>query len=308
MQPLIFDIRRFALDDGPGIRTTVFFKGCPLACIWCHNPESIRPDAEISFRRESCLGCTSCASVCEAVTQGAAQPIERQRCTACGDCVEACPARALELKGRYYPPAELAGLLLRDRFLFEASGGGVTFSGGEPTLHRRYLAQVAAELRQHHVPMAIQTCGMFDFESFRDELLPFLDWVFFDLKLADPELHVFYTGQGNERILGNFRRLAAEARSRLVPRVPLVSGITATKDNLARLAELLKETGYDACDTLPYHPGGLAKRRQLGEESTPNLSDSPMSVDETQHWQAFIAQRLSAKQGSQAFHLHSINQ
>lgn len=294
VRPLIFDIRRFALDDGPGIRTTVFFKGCPLACLWCHNPESIRPASELRFRRELCLDCNSCATVCtdDALSPAGPEPIDRRRCTACGACAEACPTTALTTSGRYYPPAELVRLLLRDRILFETSGGGVTFSGGEPTLHRDYLLEVATELKRQGVPIAVQTCGWFDLASFRSGLLPLVDLIFFDLKLAEPEGHLRYTGRGNARILDNFRRLAATARARLVPRVPLVPGITATADNLAQLAALLKEAGFSHCETLPYHPGGIAKRQELGQAASPRLPDTPLSSAETQHWRQFIEQRL----------------
>lgn len=295
MQPLIFDIRRFALDDGPGIRTTVFFKGCPLACLWCHNPEAIRPEAGLFFQRDRCVGCGECAKACpdDAICLDGSARVNRQRCTLCGACADACPATALKMVGRYYPPAELVRLLLRDLPFFSVSGGGVTFSGGEPTLHSDYLQEILAALRSHGIHTALQTCGHFDLEPFRTRLLPLLDLIFFDLKLADPGRHRRFTGQDNTRIRDNFRRLAAEAGSRLVPRVPLVPEITATEENLQQIAALLNESGFDSCDLLPYHPGGLSKRQAMGEIPSPLVPDAMISQGEERQWRHFMQQRLA---------------
>ncbi len=263
--PLITNIRRFALDDGPGIRTTVFFKGCPLACIWCHNPECILPDNEIVFHREKCIECGRCAATCTAgaISMVSPQRVSRSECTACGDCAEVCPATALSLAGATYPVDVLIRRLLRDRLLFETSGGGVTFSGGEPTLHMEYLGLALAALKQAGIHTAIQTCGMFDAVRFIARILPYTDLVFFDLKLIDPAAHARFAGAPNALILENFRRLTAVAKEKLAPRVPLVPGITATRANLLGIARLLSELGYSDCATLPYNPGA-AKRLAVG--------------------------------------------
>lgn len=295
MRPLIFDIRRFALDDGPGIRTTVFLKGCPLACLWCHNPEAIRPEAGLVFHRELCLNCGECVKACsqDAICLDGLERIDRQRCTVCGICAKACPAMALKTVGSYYPPTELVRLLLRDLPFFAASKGGVTFSGGEPTLHIDYLQPVLTALKRQGIHTALQTCGHFDFEPFRASLLPLLDLIFFDLKLADTGQHLRFTGKNNTLIQENFRRLAAEARPRLIPRVPLVPGITATQDNLTQLAVLLKELGLVAYDLLPYHPGGLSKCRAMGETPSPLLPNTMLNQREEQRWRRFMQQQLA---------------
>ncbi|NOZ69311.1 MAG: glycyl-radical enzyme activating protein [Deferribacteres bacterium] len=161
-QPLIFNIRRFALDDGPGIRTTVFLKGCPLSCIWCHNPESMDPAAEVAFYPDRCILCGDCRRVCSegAVSMHDMQRINREQCTACGRCADICPAGAVELIGGYYLAGELVEILLRDRVFYETSNGGVTFSGGEPALYTRYLQPVMEELKKNNIHIAIQTSGI----------------------------------------------------------------------------------------------------------------------------------------------------
>lgn len=198
--PLIFDIRRFALDDGPGIRTTVFFKGCPLACAWCHNPESQNPAAEIAFRGEICIECGECREICPqgAIHQPGTTRIERQRCDACGRCAEHCPTTALRLVGEPIGVEALLEALIRDRLFYETSGGGVTFSGGEPTIHADFLADILPRLRRHGIHITLQTCGHFDSDCFRRLLLPHLDLIHYDLKLADPALHRRHTGRSEE--------------------------------------------------------------------------------------------------------------
>lgn len=273
---VVFDIRRFALDDGPGIRTTVFFKGCPLACVWCHNPESIRPAAEIGFQAPSCIGCGACAVVCpeDCIALDREERVDRAACTVCGLCVEACPAAALRVIGAVYPVEELVELLLRDRVFYETSGGGVTFSGGEPTLHMHYLSGILEALKQCGIHTAIQTCGLFDLAAFKRLLLPYLDLIHFDIKLIDPREHEKYTGAGNAAILSNFRALTAIAKDRILPRIPLIPGITMRRENLSGIAALLKGLGYAVCELLPYNPDGARKRRTLGIPVSPEVVET----------------------------------
>ncbi len=291
--PVIFHLRRFALDDGPGIRTTVFLKGCPLACIWCHNPESVKVDREIAFYPQLCLRCGDCASVCPTgAIADEPERLDRTRCLACGSCADACPATALKSVGMHYPVDKLVELLLRDRIFYETSGGGVTFSGGEPTLHMDYLGAVLQKLKGCGIHTAIQTCGMFDLSDFRKKVLPYLDLIFYDLKIMDPRLHVKYTGKDNRVILQNFTDLMKESSEKVQPRVALVPGITATTGNVKKVAGFLKRVGCADCEALPYNPGGIAKRAALGDSVPPPVSISLLTIEQETRWKSLLRNKL----------------
>ncbi len=266
MEALVTGIHRFALDDGPGIRTTVFFKGCPLACAWCHNPECVKATREIGFERERCLGCGSCAAACaeNAIGMDSAERVRRERCTLCGACVDACPSLALRSYGQAYSPAELVEVIRRDEVFFRASDGGATLSGGEPTLHFEYLEEVLRRLAEARIHTLVQTCGVFDLAAFEKRLLPYIGRIHFDLKLADAGEHARHTGVGNEVILRNFAALARVAGAKVEPRVPLVPGITDAEANLRGLEEVVRAAGYAGFTRLPYNRGGEAKRKMLG--------------------------------------------
>jgi pyruvate formate lyase activating enzyme len=280
--PLVFDIHRFALDDGSGIRTTVFLKGCPLSCSWCHNPESMHIERETAFYPDRCIHCGSCRDICPeaAFTNGPPLQIDRLHCTACGRCADVCPTMAIRMIGEVHPIDELLEIILRDRHFFEASGGGVTFSGGEPTLQMNYLSTLLAALKAEGLHTAIQTCGLFDYDDFLKKVIPFTDLIMFDIKFIDTIQHLRYTGRENASILKNFKSLAREAGSRLLPRVPLVPGITATQGNLIEIASFLADLGILHCDLLPYNPAGIEKRLAMGMNLPPNLSDVPLGVEE----------------------------
>ncbi|MCF8061164.1 MAG: glycyl-radical enzyme activating protein [Deltaproteobacteria bacterium] len=265
-RPLIFDLNTFALEDGPGIRTTVFLKGCPLSCTWCQNPESMASGPEIAFHAGRCMACGACVEACPeaAVDLGYPGRIDRSRCTVCGDCVGACPTTALEMVGRFFPEEELVRRLLANRAFYETSGGGVTFSGGEPTQYAGYVGRVMEGLKAEGIHIAIQTSGMFDLREFEAGLLPWLDLIFFDIKLMDPEEHRRFTGRGNDRILENFTALSRGTGVEIVPRVPLVPGITDSRGNLDRIGRFLKGKRCGACVLLPYNPAGDSKRAALG--------------------------------------------
>lgn len=292
--PFITDVKRGSIDDGPGIRTTVFFKGCPLQCIWCHNPETISPGQELAITVGRCLGtaCRACAGSCHAVDNGV---LATRSCIACGVCAQSCPTSARRLVGRRYSITELTPLLLRDRQFYFASGGGVTLSGGEPTLHHHYVATLLQKLKAQGINTAIQTCGLFDFDSFRRTLLPHLDLVFFDLKLIDTAEHRYYTGMDNQVILTNFSQLAGEIGTRLIPRTPLVPHITATRHNLTAIAALLRRTGISACELLPYNPGGIEKRRNLRLPIPPGLPQQFMPHDEERRLTAIFREALQPR-------------
>lgn len=271
--PLIFRLKGQSLDDGPGLRTTVFFKGCQLRCRWCHNPESQEAGPEIGFYPADCLRCGDCKAACPqgAISLDNLDRIDRSRCLRCGDCVAACPGKGLRLIGGYYPVEALLERILRSRVFFDVSGGGVTLSGGEPTLHLDYLARLLKGLKGEGIHTAIQTNGFFSWPEFAHQVLDYLDLIMVDLKLYDPRAHLAYTGQSNALILENLARLRQTRPEAVLPRVPLIPGLTATVPNLRAIAGLLQDLGLRRCSLLPYNPAGLAKANPLGKKAAAGL-------------------------------------
>ena len=266
---LVADIRRNSLDDGPGVRTSVFFKGCVLSCVWCHNPETIRSQAEVQHASAECLGCRGCERACPrgAISfPSGGRRHDVARCATCGACAEACPSGALRVVGTSLGVEELCDKLLRDEPFFRNTGGGVTLTGGEPTLHIAYVTQLAERLHSRGVHVLLETCGLFDGASFDAMLLRWVDMIYFDIKLADAEEHRRYTGRDNAVIVDNLTRLARIAPERLLARVPLVPGITDTERNLAGIGRLLRGAGLQRVALLPYNPLWLAKSRSVGRE------------------------------------------
>lgn len=281
-KPLIFDIKRHALEDGPGIRTTVFFKGCNLRCIWCQNPESIDPSYEIGFYSGDCIECGDCIKVCKTGAIQIDNPlkIDRGKCDRCGDCLEVCPGMGLRKIGHFYPIEELIPILLRDKVFYEVSGGGVTLSGGEPTFHMGYISSLLQELKMWGIHTAIQTNGFFEWSEFEAKVLNWADLIMFDVKLADSKGHLKYTGQENHLILKNLARLLEERPKDVIPRIPLIPGITATTQNLQAISELLQGLGVTKCSLLPYNPTGLSKAENIGKAVAPILSRHIMTPEE----------------------------
>lgn len=263
--PLLLDIKRNSLDDGPGIRSVVFFKGCPLSCVWCQNPESLSPKAELQRDVEACAACGACETACpHGVARPAAQVQDREQCRACGECVDPCPAAARRIAGRAVQVGEALEQLLEDAPFYRRSGGGVTFSGGEPTMFVEHAGELAAELRRNDIDVLLETCGQFPWEPFAAKLLPHLTTVYFDLKLADPDAHRRHCGTDNTRIHDNLARLVDAATVDILPRIPLVPGITDSPDNLTALAAIIRKLGLKRVSLMPYNPLWLAKRRGLG--------------------------------------------
>lgn len=254
----IFNIQRYSLQDGPGLRTTVFLKGCPLSCAWCHNPESQDLGHAFVKHEERCIACGSCFEVCGPGETPADRPEA---------CVDACPTGARQLLGRDVDVDELMEEVLRDRLFFDQSGGGVTLSGGEPLMQPAFVKTLLGALRQRGVHTALDTCGL----GRREDLLEaaaLSDVVLFDLKHMDDEQHRRWTGAGNGAILANLEALGA-VHSQIWIRVPVIPGVNDDLDNLEATARFVAGTpGVRRLDLLPYHSTGAAKFRRLGKEYT----------------------------------------
>lgn len=261
MSPLsapIFDIQRFSIHDGPGIRSLVFFKGCNLECAWCQNPESQQVAPLISFYENRCTQGFQCASVCpeDAIIRDGYR-VDHDRCSLCFDCVTACPNGALKLIGEYLTPEQLFERLLSDHAYYKSSGGGVTFSGGEPTLYPDFMNAVLDLCNGRGIHTAIETCGSFS-QTRWQAILPKLQLIYFDLKIMDDEDHRQATGLGNARILDNARYLV-ENNYPVEFRVALVPGYTDDNKNLSAIASFIKEVGKSEIHLLAYHNMGETK-------------------------------------------------
>ena len=262
---IIFDIKRFSIHDGPGIRSTVFMKGCPLSCQWCHNPESHLLKPELLFRPERCLGCGSCIPVCP---EGAISLIDglittdREKCTVKGKCVEVCYPGAREIVGREITPREVVDELIRDRIFYEESGGGVTFSGGEPLFQPDFLEETLRLCLEEGLRTALDTCGHGPWEELERQL-PFLDLVLFDIKILEDELHQQYTGVSNKNILDNYLRLT-KTTANIKIRRPVIPGVNDSEAEINRLGEFLQENnGVSKIDLLAYHALSKDKYKRL---------------------------------------------
>jgi len=263
--PYVLDIKRSSLDDGPGIRSVVFFKGCPLRCVWCQNPESIAPGPQLQRDAAACAACGACERACaRGVARADVTDEARDECAACGDCVDECPAGARRMAGAPMNLAHVLEQLFDDAPFYRRSGGGVTLSGGEPTLHCEDAGSIAKELKDAGIHVLLETCGHFAWSRFESHLLPYLSTIYFDLKIADARAHREHCGVDNQRIHDNFRRLAACERIELLPRIPLVPSITDGQDNLVALAKLVQQAGLTRVALLPYNPLWISKRRGLG--------------------------------------------
>lgn len=277
--PLVLEIKGNSLDDGPGIRSVVFFKGCPLSCIWCHNPESKSAKSEISYDRSACIGCGTCLKACKAGALDPASPsfVDREKCVLCFACADVCPAKALTRVGNEPDREALLKRLLSDKPFYDVSGGGVTLSGGEATLCVEWVGALARDLQSAGVRVLLETCGFFNYELASGHLLPYLSDIYCDIKLFDRELHRRYCGVPNDLILENFRRMYNDAGRfgySIMPRVPLIPDITDTDENLGAIAEFMADTGVTKTDLLPYNPTWYSKNDKLGIALAPELENA----------------------------------
>jgi len=264
MRGTVFNVQRFSTRDGPGIRTTVFLKGCPLQCPWCHNPEGRDGDPEIAIRRGRCIGCGNCVEVCPERESLEDDPVPLE-CTACGRCVAACPTGARALMGAEFSSAGLVEQLLKDRIFFDESGGGVTFSGGEPLAQPEFLLDCLQRCRAEGVHTAVDTCGCCSREALLGAA-SLADLFLFDIKLTDPEAHKRLVGAPLEPILDNLRALA-EHHDQIWLRAPVIPGLTDGEFHAASIAALAASLpAVRRVSLLPYHRTGQSKFEQLGRD------------------------------------------
>lgn len=263
----IFDVKRFAINDGPGIRLTVFFKGCPLSCVWCHNPESLAREPQKMMTDSKCIQCGSCGEVCE--REGCRLTelglvTDMSKCTACGNCVEVCPTEAAEISGRWETLESLMQEIEGQRVFFDQSGGGVTFSGGEPLMQADFLLELLKACQTEHIHRTVDTSGFAKTETLmrvREHTNLFL----YDLKHIDSERHRELTGVGNKIILNNLVELAASGAD-IMLRVPLINGLNDDPHSVTRLAEFISTLpgAPKVVHLLPYHAIAEMKRTRLG--------------------------------------------
>jgi len=264
---LVFNLQRFSVDDGPGIRTTVFLKGCPLRCLWCHNPEGIAGKPEPMVDEDRCIHCDQCLDVCPTgyAEERRATDDPKARCLRCGLCVDACPTEARRMSGRPMEVEDVLAEVLRDRVYFDESGGGVTFSGGEPLAQAAFLKALLLACRRHELNTAVDTCGF----CRREDLLGIaglVDLFLYDLKVIDDEKHRLYTGVSSEPILQNLKALA-EVHSNIRIRVPVIPGWNDDRRNLVATAEIASALpSVRQVQLLPYHAMGVHKERQLNRQ------------------------------------------
>jgi pyruvate formate lyase activating enzyme len=294
----IFDIQRFSIHDGPGIRTTVFLKGCFLRCLWCHNPEGIGPEPLLSYIPRKCVGCADCVAACpEAALQmrerDGAPPVavlSRRRCTGCGECPKVCDAQALQMVGRDVTGEEVLAIVLRDREYYEASGGGLTLSGGEPMFQPGFTEALLRAARRERLHTAVETAGSAPWERY-ERILPLVDLFFYDCKESDDELHRTFTGFPRAPVVENLRRLHAAGAS-IVLRCPMIPEFNARREHLDGIASLARSLpNLKGVEILPYHRLGRAKLERFGLETRMPESVKPPDARTLEGWIRHLAAR-----------------
>ena len=283
MNGTVFDIKRFAVHDGSGIRTTVFLKGCPLKCLWCHNPESLSFKPQLAYYVNKCLHCGSCAAVCPTgahLMTEMGHVFNQDVCAACGKCTDACPADALHLFGKTVTAQDLLPTLLEDREFYVNSNGGVTLSGGECLMQPDFCAELLQLLKAEGIHTAVDTCGFVPRASI-EKVLPYTDIFLFDIKAIDPQVHKKCTGQTNELILENLRYIDAMGKA-IEVRIPYVPGYNDDQiDKIAAFVRTLQNV--TAVKVLPYHNYAGSKYEALGMENTlPERIPSPKAITAAQ--------------------------
>ena len=266
MEGIIFDIQQFSIHDGPGIRTTVFLKGCPLRCQWCHNPEGISLNPLLSFHERKCLNCGRCFKVCPQgvfVSYEGKHIINRDKCNSCLLCVEECPTAALEMSGRSITATELMDIVLKDKKFYETSGGGLTLSGGEPLMQTDFACEILDLAKRNGLHRAVETCGFGTFSQL-EKMAAQTDLFLFDFKESNAENHKTYTGQSNTLIGENLEKLNRLGKEILL-RCPIIPGVNNREDHFKAIADLTRKyENVMGAELLFYHKMGISKRERFG--------------------------------------------
>jgi pyruvate formate lyase activating enzyme len=276
---IVFNIQRYAIHDGPGIRTLIFFKGCPLRCLWCSNPESQEFERQVVFNSKKCCQCGRCIQVCPkgAITKSFTfgRIIDYKLCDLCGECIEICEHNALQTVGSRYTADDLVNEVLKDSIFFWKSGGGVTLSGGEPLAHENvFLVKLLQRLKEENVHVVVETGGCV-YPEIWDRVLPYIDLIFFDLKVADPAKHKNLTGMDNTRILHSLK-LLKERKFPIWARIAVIPGYNDSDVEIAALAKIIQDKeNIQKISLLPYHAFGSYKYASLGREYALNGVERP---------------------------------
>ncbi|TYB30264.1 MAG: glycyl-radical enzyme activating protein [Candidatus Mcinerneyibacterium aminivorans] len=273
---VIFDIKQFGIHDGPGIRTTVFLKGCPLNCIWCHNPESQSENIEIMYYQNRCNLCERCVNNCpkKALKIKDKQIVrDEDMCVLCGVCVESCYNKALEIVGFKKDMDYILKEIKKDIMFYEESGGGVTFSGGEPLMQPEFLHDILKSCKKIHINTAVDTSGYTDFSNF-EEIADLTDLFLYDLKVIDDDKHKKYTGVSNKIILDNLEKLG-QIHENIIVRIPVLPGINTAENDLKDFYAVLRDTGVKEINLLPYHKIGKDKFKRLKKEYRADFLEEP---------------------------------
>jgi pyruvate formate lyase activating enzyme len=270
---IVFNIQRFSIHDGPGIRTTVFMKGCPLKCAWCSNPESQAAAPQLMVRDIKCVACGKCADMCPTqaitLTESEGRRVDWERCNQCLKCVEVCLYGSLTAIGKHMSVEDILAEVEKDRIFYKNSCGGVTVSGGEPLQQFDFVHELLQTLKQHDLHTALDTSGCAPGEEFK-RLLPYVDLCLFDIKTVDPNKHRDFTGVDSDLIMDNARRVSA-----LVPtwfRIPLIKDFNDSETDFKKVVEMALELGVEKISLLPYHEGGKVKTHQIGQTYSMNLA------------------------------------
>ncbi|UCG92607.1 MAG: glycyl-radical enzyme activating protein [candidate division WOR-3 bacterium] len=276
-QALIFDIKKYAIHDGPGIRTTIFFKGCALRCPWCHNPEGIKKEMEIIIFQDRCIQCEDCINVCSKgalICHNGVISIDRKECDLCGACREVCHTRAIEIVGRQLTVEEALREIEKDVLFYDESGGGVTFSGGEPLMQPNFLEALLRECKHKGIHTTLDTSGYTSVATLRT-VSEFVDLFLYDVKIMDDQRHMHYTGVSNEYIMSNLQELSQRNKSINI-RIPVIPEINDDDKNIKAIGAFLASLPHiHNVSLLPYHRAWVDKFNRLGGEAEPYIVEPP---------------------------------